>query len=235
MKRFLLPVVVILLLLPFREIVVAEQKICEQHPGVVIVGETAQHFDIICGAARKTVDYLAKLQLFPQAVLHIEVVDQPLLVHGFSAYGSYDVGQDLITIMSYGAIQKGRLPARIFGQHFDIDHYRGAVVHEVTHAIIQHQRKAFPVSGAIQEYFAFAVQLSLLPEKKRRSILSKIPVDSWLPGDTISEEYMHLQPDYFAVKSYKHLSSLPKPIPFIEKVLGSRNLYVYLPANSTTY
>lgn len=212
-----------------------QETSCKEQPEVLIVSNTAENNQFICRAASKAIDFLSRLQLFPQRKITIEIVDYPLYVQGVPAYGFYDGQADLVQLMSFRSISKELDNPMIFGERFDREHFFGAVAHEVTHAVIHHQTVSHPVSVSLQEYFAYSVQLAVLPSQRRSAIFKRMAIDAWMPGDTISAEYMAIEPGFFAVKSYKHLMALGDPSSFIKRLLLSKQMFVYIPEVQTIY
>jgi hypothetical protein len=114
-------------------------------------------------------------------------------------------------------------------QDLDRVHYTGAIAHEVAHAVMQHNLKTVLISPSPQEYLAHATQMAALPEARRKAIIRAMGVDSWQSGDVISDVYLGLEPDKFAVKSYLHLSGLVDPRAFVEILLNAKWFYVSVP------
>ena len=131
--------------------------------------------------------------------------------------------------MSYQSILNHHNDPVIYNEFFDLTDYGGAIAHEIAHAVFyQHSLNISP-GPAPQEYLAHVVQLAVLPEERRNLIISKANVAAWESGDAISDIYMALEPTGFAVKSYKHLTSIANPKEFIDILLNSKWFYVYIP------
>lgn len=208
---------------------------CFQRENIKIISQSSDSNKLICEAAKDALGILANLGILQVRDITIEIVEKSLFVHDSPVYGSYDGNDDRVRLMSYQAIQRYVKNPVIFGQSLDQIHYRGMVAHEVAHAAIYQQTMAYPVSASTQEYLAYTVQLAVLPRKKVNSILKKMVIQPWMPGDTISEEYMEFEPNLFAVKSYKHLSNLDHPAEFVQQLLQSKQLYVYVPELNEVY
>ncbi len=108
------------------------------------------------------------------------------------------------------------------GHAFDRAHYRGTIAHEVAHAVVQHNRHVSSLSNAAQEYLAHATQLAVLPDRRRGQIIRLAGVGPWETDDVISDIYMALAPQCFAVKSYLHLTESKNSRRFLQILLASK-------------
>lgn len=211
------------------------EKYCDDQTEILIVSDTTENHDFICSAALEAIVFLSRLQLNPRRKITIEISEQPIHVHGMPVYGLYDGETDRVQLMSFRSIEEGLKNPMIFGENFDREHYFGAVAHEVTHALLYQQKEMHPISASLQEYFAYSVQLAVLSPQRRAAIFQRMAIDAWMPGDTLTVEYMAIQPGFFAVKSYKHLMALSEPSAFVRKLLLSKQMYVYLPGKQLRY
>lgn len=162
----------------------------------------------ICNAAEKALAFLAPFNLTPKRTITFKIVEEKIDSHGYIAYGCYDSRSDVIQLMSYPSILANSSNPRMYGDAFDRVHYAGAIAHELTHAVVQHNLTAPAVGIAPQEYLAHATQLAVLPEERRKTIIQAMEVGAWESGDVISGVYMALEPGKFAVKSYLHLTTM---------------------------
>ncbi len=202
---------------------------CSQQQMVQVETMDETHKTLICDAAARALDFLAAYGLSLKRPIVIAVIDTLIDNQGYIAIGSYDSRTDKIQIMSLAAIRAGSEDALMYDEPFDEEHYGGAVAHEVAHAVMHHNMKVKPLSTSPQEYLAHATQMAVLSEARRNCIIKRADVASWLPGDSISEIYMAMQPTRFAVKSYLHLTTMDKPMDFITILLNTRWFYVYVP------
>jgi hypothetical protein len=195
---------------------------------VTVQGSSSAARETLCSAAADAFAFLERYGLEPKRAIRIEIVEQSIHHGGYAAYGSYDVTSDRIYLMSYPAVLASSEQPRMYGEPFDRVHYRGAIAHEVAHAVVEHNSRTSPLSKAAQEYLAHATQLAVLPPERRAAIIRAAGVGAWEPGDAISEIYMAFAPNRFAVKSYLHLTGLEDPAPFVETLLGAKWFYVYV-------
>lgn len=204
---------------------------CDANHFLAIVSETDRDKELICVSAEKAVNFLAAYDLHLKRPVSIEMVNVPIDSNGYIAFGSYDRRMDLIRLMSYQAIISAEQPPQMYDQPFDLEHYQGAVAHEVAHAVFEHNSRDIPNqhSNATQEYLAHATQLGVLDVQRRQAIIAAQNVGPWESGDSISEIYMAFNPTGFAVKSYLHLTRLEEPLPFIKILLNHNWFYFSVP------
>jgi hypothetical protein len=205
------------------------QNICLNVPYVTVYSDDDDIVPGICNSSEKALDVLSSYGLLPLRQIVIKIIEEEIDHRGYMAYGKYDSRTDRIALMSYRSILKHHKEPMMYNEFFDQTHYGGAVAHEIAHAVFyQHSLNISP-GPAPQEYLAHAVQLSVLPENRRNTIIARANVSTWESGDAISDIYMALEPTGFAVKSYKHLVAMENPQEFIDILLNSKWFYVYIP------
>jgi len=202
---------------------------CPYLPGVSVTSDDEESIVIICLATQKALHFLGAYNLTSRSKIRFDIVEEKIVSRGADAYGSYDSRSDRIQLMSFAAIQKDPEHPLIFGEAFDRVHYAAVVAHEVAHAVVQHNLTFKPLSPAPQEYLAYATQLAVIPTVRRAAIIKAIDIEAWASGDLISDIYLGINPDKFAVKSYRHLTGLSNPTIFVEMLLGAKWFYVYVP------
>lgn len=202
---------------------------CTDPPQVVVDGGDRAAITEICAVAARTMAFLARYGLAPKRTIRLTIVDGPITGQQYDVYGSYDSRTDLLQLMSYRAIVEGMKRPTMYDEPFDRVHYAGAIAHELTHAVVQHNLRTKLLSVAPQEYLAHAAQLAVLPDARREAIIRAMGVEPWQPGDAISDIYMAMQPGRFAVKSYTHLTSTADPLAFVRILLNAKWFYVYVP------
>lgn len=182
--------------------------------------------DEVCTAAAAALRFLRSYDLRPKRTIRIDIVDQPLQQYGYHAYGRYNTRTDTIQVMTLRAVLNSTTPPTMYEESFDLAHYRGAIAHEVAHAVVQHNRHVSSLSNAAQEYLAHATQLAVLPDPRRAEIIRSADVGPWETDDVISDIYMAMAPQRFAVKSYLHLTKGENSRKFVQILLASKWYYV---------
>ena len=203
---------------------------CGDESPIGIVAPDDSMNEYVCNASGKALDFLSQYGLYLDQPVSIMIVEDAINSHGYVAFGSYNRQSDMITMMSFPAIMNSGSP-EMYGQPFDLEHYLGAVAHEVAHAVFHHNSSKVEdqKTNSTQEYLAHATQLGVLSPERRRRIIDAHDVGPWESGDSISEIYMALNPTGFAVKSFLHLTQLEDPKPFINILLNHNWFYVSVP------
>jgi len=204
-------------------------KNCPNQSMVNVLSKDEKSVAMICEASDRALTLLAQYELSPKRQIFIEVIDQGIDHLGYKAFGSYDIRKDRIQVMSYQSIFENYSNPTMYDEEFDHIHYSGVIAHEITHAVFHHHSTADAPGPAPQEYLAHAIQLSMLPEKRRNRVIMAHNELAWMSGDAISDVYMALEPGRFAVKSYKHFTSMNQPKSFIEILLKAKWFYIYIP------
>lgn len=209
----------------------SESLACEGNEFIEIVTPDDTMNDTICVASFKAIQFLAQYDLHPKRTITIEIVERAIDSNGYVAFGSYNRQTDIIQLMSYAAIISANQSPQMYEQPFDVEHYQGAIAHEITHAVFHHNSRNIEdqLTNATQEYLAHSTQLGVLATDRRNTIIAASDVGSWESGDSISEVYMGLNPTGFAVKSYLHLTNLQDPEPFIKLLLHNNWFYISVP------
>ncbi len=218
-----------LALIPQKMVLAGEDYICPEQPEVIVASSNLTVSRQICQASLKAIEFLARIDLLPKRTIRFQIIEGKLDSHGYLAYGSYDSQSDQVLLMSFEAIIKSQQEPQMYGEFFDSVHYSAAIAHEVTHALFQHHIEIKQPGTSAQEYLAHVTQLAVMPEVRREAIIKRMDVDAWLPGDTISDIYMAMNPGRFAVKSYKHFTALTDPDPFVQLLLNNKWFYVNVP------
>lgn len=221
--------IISVLLFSFLPGLVVQATICPNQPVVTVLAADEESESMICEASEQALELLARYQLAPKRQVVVEVIEEEINHLGYISFGSYDIREDKIQLMSYRSILANYADPTMYGEQFDRIHYSGAIAHEITHAVFHHHSTADAPGPAPQEYLAHAIQLLSLPEQRRNRVLQAHDESAWLSGDAISDIYMALEPGKFAVKSYRHLVTAKNPRGFIEILLNAKWFYVYIP------
>ena len=209
----------------------AESFSCDANELIEIDAADDSMLGYICAASDKVFEFLSHYGLRPKRLIRIKIVETTIDSNGYIAFGSYDRKLDVIELMSFPAIMSKNQSPQMYDQPFDSEHYQGAIAHEITHAVFQHNVVNIDnhYANATQEYLAHSAQLGVLSADRRQEIITASNVGPWESGDSIGIAYMGLNPTGFAVKSYLHLTQLQDPQPFIRILLNTNWFYVSVP------
>lgn len=221
------PLLLFFLLLPI--VTFASVHRCVNQPEVIVYSDNQETIAEICHTSERAIRFLSDYGVTPKRDIRFRIIEERIDSHGYIAYGSYDSRSDSIQLMSYASILAGAENPTMYGEPFDRVHYSGAIAHEVSHAVVQHNLLFKPLSTGPQEYLAHSTQLAVIPEERRSAILRAMDVESWQSGDAISDIYMAIEPGKFAVKSYLHLTTMKDPVEFVKMLLNAKWFYVYVP------
>jgi hypothetical protein len=190
--------------------------------GIVVQGAEPQDVQDGCEAVKSAARFFESSGLSMPKNIQIIVVDgqsTPLLeVHEMA---NYDCRQNAIRVLAYQpAVKATEMNEPGLGRITTRAHWRSYINHELAHAAIHTGcSKACP-SRAIHEYVAAVAQIASLSKKQRTELLE--PYRDLEPFDRLSditETYYAINPQYFAVKSYKHYRQLSDPRAFFRDVL----------------
>ena len=195
------------------------------NPNVEVAAQTSEIEKEACTASELAIEFLSRYGLKTKRQIRISIVEQPIHIHSYSAYGSYDSRNDLVQVMSPQAIHQVTPSPQINNQLLNLIRFHGIVAHEVTHALIlqNSQLSPMPVGTAAQEYLAGVTQMSIMPPEIRDKVIRSADVGPWESGDVISITYMEIAPLRFAVKSYLHFQKLPVAAKFVDELLRSKS------------
>ncbi|MBM9603852.1 DUF6639 family protein [Desulfopila inferna] len=227
-NRLILLFSLMLIVLSFNE-APAGKYTCDGLPAITVFAKDPHTANTICDYAEKSLSILSRFGLIPLHQIIIEIVEEEIQNLGCTAYGAYDSRTDRITLMSYQSILRNQDHPQMYGEFFDRVFYGSVIAHEITHAVF-HQYSPHISPGIVQqEYLAHAIQLAVLPEDRRTGIVARMEVTPWESGDIISDTYLGLDPEHFAVKSYSHLVTCDDPQAFIGILLNSKWFSINVP------
>jgi hypothetical protein len=158
----------------------------------------------------------------PPPRLEIEIVDNIDTRHKSRRFGHFDPFMGKITVLSWTACTAAQPQWRPFGQPMNRALHRSFIVHEVAHAVAEWNFKVAEPAYIAHEYLAYVFQLVSMPHDLRSSILRKIDVPAFQHTDEINETYFNLNPDYFAVKSFRHFMQANDQTALIRRLLSGQ-------------
>lgn len=176
--------------------------------------------DLICRSIERTADLMGEMGFNTDTPIRIEVSDQIPLVYDTASYGFYDCQQNRIELLELEALKTPLHRIKPFGLEVSDQLYASLVAHEVSHAYIDANAPDKGLSLSAHEYIAYVVQLSVLPDKMRTEIIDRIDLPAFGHESEITDLYLQLNPEGFAVKSWLHYRQPDNGNRFIDKILA---------------
>lgn len=196
----------------------AAQKICPEL-SLRVVYEAPEDADIVCTAGKEATAFMERHGFAIGLPIAVRVVrDLPSKPH-LPELGQFDAKTMEVRVLAWEYCVKivGDRPP--FGVPFNIDLHRSVVVHEIAHAIAQHNFQVEKPSIEAQEYIAYTVQLATMAVPLRDRILHRYAVPGFLADSEITSLYLALDPASFGVKAYRHFLGTNGGAPFFRRLL----------------
>jgi len=175
----------------------------------------------ICESAGAALRFLAECGLTSSQPLSIQMVDLLSNPSPDAALASFEAETGRIEILSF---EKGGLLLRdgkMFRIPADRSLYLSLVAHEVAHSIVHRQTTEKPLSRATHEYIAYVTQLATLPDAVRQSVLSRFRQQAFTHRQEITDLLWAMDPEVFAVKSYRHFIDPENGCSFLATLLSA--------------
>ena len=191
---------------------------------VIIFGGNDRDASTACKGATQAVDVLARIGLTNGRPITIHVDDRMEQIQGVPVIGFYDPESAQIRVASRFALNAGTTDATLFDLPINEPLYASVFAHEVTHAVIDSAVGDGPVrrlrpTRAAQEYVAYSIQLATLPDALRSRILNRITVSGFDAPVDVTETYLALAPNRFAVSAYRHFIDVDDREGFVHQFL----------------
>ena len=183
--------------------VFAADATCLTPQTLVTARDTADH-RLVREAVERVVERMCHYGLEPPPRIEIIVDEQAEDLHVNSRFGEFDPFEDRITTIALAAHMQAGQRHRLFGLPMSPGLHRSFIAHEVAHAVAQWNFEVPDPGFAAHEYLAYVFQLDTMHEQLKRVVLERVDVPAFQRADEISEVYYRLNPDYFAVKAYRH-------------------------------
>jgi hypothetical protein len=160
----------------------------------------------VCDAAGYAIARLEQCAIAQRRPINIELRDVVRDPFGSRIFGRLDLQHDVVFLTSFASLEA--LARDTPYQSFALaEFHRSLAVHEVVHAVMNHNYRRQPTTRAAWEYPAYAIQLESLPAETRESfLLAKAAKTPW-DGSLLNDIILAFDPYYFAAMAYQHLSS----------------------------
>lgn len=191
-----------------------------------VVTPSAKLSSSICEIAKKTAAFMQEIGFETKFPLHITVSNKLKSLHLAPVYGLYNSHENRIEIIDLASHLSEHHTKKPFGIDMTRELHNSFIVHEISHAYAHANAPKVGLSLVAHEYIAYIVQFSLLPSAMLRNILENHQVSAFESENEISALYFHLNPEYFAVKSWRHYSIPGNGRLFIDAILRGEKLTI---------
>jgi hypothetical protein len=133
-------------------------------------------YELVCLALKRLSDRLTRMGMDTDIAtsVHIErwidyrnFADAPPM----QVYGIYERATDEIHLSQWSGIASQDNPRTVLGLPADRTLHLSVIIHELSHAFI-HRNASVKLSNTAQEFWAYVLQIDLLPETYRREVLT---------------------------------------------------------------
>lgn len=193
----------------------AQPRACQGAP-VRIEHASEAEAELACDGARAAFGFLALPDLNLPEPLWLELSDQLPKAVSQGAAGYFERHTHRIVVLHY---EKFAQQQTWLGLPIEAEVYRSIFAHEVAHAIATSHAGEHRLSPAAQEYAAHVTMLATASPALRERILAQRPGNGFDREHQINELIYALDPQWFAVESYRHWLRQPDPAAFLRRVL----------------
>lgn len=178
---------------------------CPDTPGFVRAAGLERR--LMCSGIKYAHETLAACGIYPRTHVYAEIADEVFSPSADKIFARFDRAHDTVMVTSLANLAEvasdtpyASLPLA--------DFFVSMVVHETTHAIIEQNQVALPLTRAAQEYPAYAMQIAALPPASRDAFLKGTGInDRDTSADIFSDTMLMFDPYYFAAQAYTHFIS----------------------------
>ena len=182
-----------------------ERKFCEG-TRVCVNYTSKRDFEITCQALHRLTERITQLKLLTSIETEVVFTDQVAYKYSpdsppVRVLGTCDRGKDLIYLTSWDTEYLHNGSRKVLGLDVDETLYQSVVVHELSHAFVN-LNSSIPLSSAAQEFWAYVLQIDLLPESYRKRVLS-LNTEKFNSRNEIHSFQHAMKPTLFGIKAYR--------------------------------
>ncbi len=206
------------LLLQGQGAVAQESMTCDGAP-IVVNAPSDQLVRQSCEAAGRALALLRPCGLDLGNTISLAVVDT-LSLGSDHCLGAYDCNADRIEVLAPGSLSETLGTGSAFAALDEDMIFQSVVAHEVTHAALTHTVRPAILPVEAQEYLAYAVQLSVLPETAVDAAFGPSPDGSALDHGSFNVMILMMAPDAYALRAYAHFQAPEHGCAFVEGLIS---------------
>lgn len=189
-------------------------------PGVTVFSDSAEEGELACQAIGTTLEFMRRQGFRVDARFTLDLVNRPLSLHGNEVKGTYDSRRFHIEVPSLSQAQLMAQRHQPFRMSMCHAMWQSFIAHEVAHAVAQANFRVSKPQLEAHEYIAYVVQIATLPEALRQQLLVEFDSQAFQHERQISQIFLQLAPEVFAVKAYRHYLAQPDPEAFFQRLLN---------------
>ena len=187
---------------------------------VSVTYATASDADAGCLGVQDAVTFLQLQGMRANFPIDIHIVDALPEGVSKSAVGCFDLEQQRATVLDETSCRNLLKDKKLFGMAFKPSLHRSIVAHEAAHIIAGHNFEFDNPTRTASEYIAYVTQLATLPPTDRREILDRFPTIVFDKPMEINAIVLMLDPNVFAVGSYRHFIKFDNQEAFFRRLLS---------------
>jgi len=178
----------------------------------------------VCEYVDEAARLLTRFRLEIETPSRIEIVEQVRHACGAPISASFDSATKVVRISGYSACAEMLSARPELGAIAASDWFRSIITHELVHAALT-RRSNGPPPPLAQEYIAYALQLEMLGQSGRQTLLAAYPRDIPQDLEIFNSMYLQMSPLAFATNAYRHLFAQPDPVAFVSEILKGRQSF----------
>jgi hypothetical protein len=186
---------------------------------IAVHGGGRMDIALICAGGRDAIGFFAERKLDTAVDVDVEVASVLPDKVDPSAFGCYYPARKRVYVLPFVDFARRK---EWFGIAIDPAMYRSLASHEIAHAIAAcNFRFERPCLSAV-EYIGYVAMLSSMPPDLRRRVLAQRPGDGFGAEEEINTFIYLVEPERFAVQSYRHYLRPENGDRFLRDVLAGR-------------
>jgi hypothetical protein len=202
----------------------AARERCPDTP-VDVTAPSLEERRLACAGARQAVELLGRCEISPRRPVDVRISDEVRHPLGGEIFGLFDPKLERVLVVRYGNIPAlvrdtpyAELPQREF--------YESLIVHEVVHGVLHQRYERKPISHAVYEYPAYALQIESLSLGVREAFLRGIDRTAGGSDFVLSDPVLFFDPYSFAASAHKHFNTSPNGCANIHALLKGEAAFI---------
>ncbi|WP_135501545.1 hypothetical protein [Roseovarius aestuariivivens] len=201
----------------------AEPVPCDR-PGIFVTTDDPELHDRTCAVASAALPRFEACHLKQYHPVNFHFNDA-ILPSNRICLGLYHAGTNQVELLTPEAFGEAHLQSEFCEGLSEDAHFDSIIVHELTHALLDQVPGGTSRYFVDQEYIAYAMQLDLLPEAERATMLSGTELAK-APGlERFNELVLMFSPYTFAVSAWQHFSEPGNGCDFVGQIVRKEQTF----------